>query len=95
MSQTVSKIAKLLADVETIAELNLVIDCVKQTRSDLKVAANRNARATMSAGDKVKITSRGETQFGTIIEIKRSKAIVNINGDRWNCPLSIMEVVQS
>ena len=93
MSQTVSKIAKLLADVETVAELNLVIECVKQTRSDIKVAANRNARATMSAGDKVKITSKGTVEFGTIIKVNRSKAIVNINGDRWNVPLSIMEVV--
>ena len=94
MSKTVSKIAKLLVDIETIAELNDVIDCVKQTQRHLKVANNRNARATMVVGDKVKITSRKRAdQFGTILEIKRSKAIVDIDGQRWNCPLTIMEVV--
>ena len=94
MSKTVSKIAKLLVDIETIAELNDVIDCVKQTQRHLKVANNRSARATMVVGDKVKITSRKRAdQFGTILEIKRSKAIVDIDGQRWNCPLTIMEVV--
>jgi|TARA_B100001094_G_C18071039_1_gene740020 transcription antitermination factor NusG len=95
MSKTVSKIAKLLVDIETIAELNDVIDCVKQTQRHLKVANNRNARATMVVGDKVKFTSdsRFADQFGTILEIKRSKAIVDIDGQRWNCPLIIMEVV--
>ena len=94
MSKTVNKIAKLLVDIETIAELNDVIDCVKQTQRHLKVANNRNARATMAVGDKVKITSRKRAdQFGTILEIKRSKAIVDIDGQRWNCPLTIMEVV--
>lgn len=95
MSNTVSKIAKLLVDIETMSELNDVIDCVKQTQRHLKTATNRNARATMVVGDKVKITSRkrGSQQFGTILEIKRSKAIVDINGERWNCPLTIMEVV--
>jgi hypothetical protein len=49
----------------------------------------------MVVGDKVKFTSdsRFADQFGTILEIKRSKAIVDIDGQRWNCPLIIMEVV--
>tara|TARA_Y200000002_G_scaffold379775_1_gene389792 strand:- start:38 stop:325 length:288 start_codon:yes stop_codon:yes gene_type:complete len=95
MSNTVNKIAKLLVDIKTVAEINEIIDHVKQAQRHVKVANNRNARATMSVGDKVKITSRkrGSQQFGTILEIKRSKAIVDINGERWNCPLTIMEVV--
>jgi transcription antitermination factor NusG len=94
MSNTVNKIAKLLVDIETVAEINQIIDHVKQAQRHVKVANNRNARATMSVGDKVKITSRKRAdQFGTILEIKRSKAIVDINGERWNCPLTIMEVV--
>lgn len=77
--------------ISSVEEMNEVIGLIKIKQKQLKsiqVAMNKNA---ISVGSKVKVTSRAGVEFGKVIEIKRTKAIVMIDGTRYNCPISIME----
>jgi hypothetical protein len=77
--------------ISSIEEMNEVIGLIKIKQKQLKsihVAMNKNA---ISVGSKVKVTSRAGVEYGKVLEIKRTKAIVMIDGMRYNCPISIME----
>ena len=77
--------------ISSIEEMNEVIGLIKIKQKQLKsiqVAMNKNA---ISVGSKVKVTSRAGVEYGKVLEIKRTKAIVMIDGTRYNCPISIME----
>lgn len=77
--------------ISSVEEMNEVIGLIKIKQKQLKsiqVAMNKNA---ISVGSKVKVTSRAGVEFGKVLEIKRTKAIVMIDGTRYNCPISIME----
>ena len=77
--------------ISSVEEMNEVIGLIKIKQKQLKsiqVAMNKNA---ISVGSKVKVTSRAGVEYGKVLEIKRTKAIVMIDGTRYNCPISIME----
>jgi len=51
-----------------------------------------SVKSSLAVGSKVKVTSRNGVEFGIVDQIKRTKAIVTIDGLKYNCPISILEV---
>ena len=62
--------------------------------NDRRNRAAREKRCMFQAGDKVSWNGRRGFQEGTIVRVKRKKAIVN-TGDfsNWDVPLSMLEAV--
>ena len=57
--------------------------------------ATSNARSSLRAGDKVYFEgNRSGKCYGTIVRVKRKKAIVQVPGSRnWDVPLSMLKKV--
>ena len=49
-------------------------------------------KAVFSTGQTVNISSKKGRLTGTIVKLNRTKAVVEIDGRQYNCPISIMEV---
>ena len=87
------KLIKLIDQIDNMQDMNNVIASLKIRRAFLKNKLAREARATFTIGDNVKITSRSKDLFGIITDIKRTNAHVDIDGQSYRVPLSIMEAV--
>ena len=85
-------IQNAISQIDNMADLNAVIKAVKQKQKQLKLQANRNARATFRVGDTVICNSKAGKEKAIIMDIRRSWATINIKGTRYNAPLSILEV---
>lgn len=85
------KVINQIRQIDNISDLNLVIDALKDQQKLLRSSLARQARSVFSVGDKVKVTSRAGIEFGVIEKVKVKKAIVSINGRRFDVPLTIME----
>ena len=62
----------------------------------IKAVRNRNAalkRHTLKTGQKVCWQGRLGEMKGTIVRVKRKKAICNVGGQTWDVPLSMLKVV--
>ena len=82
---------------ELILEINKVVD-----RSDLRILRNvindrikvigSMVKYDLNRGDIVEIDSprRELKEEGTIVKVNRTRAVVNINGMKWNVPFSLI-----
>ena len=50
------------------------------------------AKASFKEGDSVFVVQKTKKTFGTIIEIKQKKAVVQMRGKHYRVPLSMLEV---
>lgn len=85
-------IQNAISQIDNMADLNAVIKSVKLRQKQLKLQANRTARATFRVGDTVICSSKAGKEKAEILDIRRSWATILINGTRFNAPLSILEV---
>ena len=65
-------------NVKTLDELDDIIELVNLKQKQLRREASLNAKATLKAGSKVKISTRDDVVNGVIVEIRRTKAVVTI-----------------
>ena len=78
--------------ISSNAEMNEVIDLIKLKQKQLRDIIAWEARGTLTVGQKVKINgAKHGVQFGIIERIKQKKAIVIIDGRKWDCPLTIIQ----
>ena len=90
---------KLIADINTIVDKsdlrilrNVISDRIKVVSSMIKYQLKR--------GDIVLVQGRKPNEDacqaveGTIDRVNRTRAVVNINGELWNVPFSLMTKVQ-
>lgn len=73
-------------------EMNEVIGLIKIKQKQLRAMNNLNVKSSISVGSNVVVNSRSGSENGIVKKIKRTKAIVEIDGKLWNCPLSLLEV---
>ena len=80
--------------ISSNAEMNEVIDLIKLKQKQLRDMAAFEVKGKLNIGMKVKINGKNHgIQFGIIERIKQRKAIVIIDGRKWDCPLTIIEAV--
>jgi hypothetical protein len=85
------KVIKQIGQISNMADLNAVIQAVKIQQKTLRADLARQARATFSVGDAVKVASKTGLRPGVITKINRVRCDVTINGQSFSVPMSIME----
>ena len=81
-----------ITEIRTMSELNDVIKAIKAQRNAIIAQDIAIKKATLCVGQKVKVNgSKNFNKVGIIEKIKIKKAVVRIDGQLWNCPLSILE----
>ena len=83
---------KLINQIDQMEDLNVIIEVVRAKQKSLRASLIAAKKAAFVVGQTVNITSRKGSLTGTIVKINRTKAVVEINGDKFNCPISILEV---
>ena len=86
-----NKVIKQISQIDNMADLNAVIQAVKDQQSLLRNRAARQAKAMFSVGDSVSFNGRRGRMSGEILKIKVKKAIISIDGQRWDVPLTMLE----
>ena len=86
-----ASILKAIHSISSMEEMNDVIDLIRLKQKSLKTEASRSVKSTIMRGSKVTVSGRKANGIGTILDIKRTKAIVEINGERWNVPLTLIQ----
>ena len=93
----VTTLARISTELPTLTETQLrtlnrlVIDQLKSIR-DIEAAEKRRV---LRAGDKVSWDGRRGYTEGTIVRVKRKKAIVDVGyGRNWDVPLSMLTSVR-
>ena len=83
---------KLINQIDQMEDLNVIIEVVRAKQKSLRASLVAAKKAAFVVGQTVNITSRKGNLTGVIVKVNRTKAVVEINGDKFNCPISIMEV---
>ena len=86
------KAITLINQIDKMEDLIVIIEVVRAKQKSLRASLVAAKKAAFVVGQTVNITSRKGSLTGTIVKINRTKAVVEINGDKFNCPISIMEV---
>lgn len=78
-------------DQFTDEELRAINDAVIRQLKLNRSCKAAEARNTFKAGDRVKWTGRRGNQVGTIVRVKRKKAICDVGAGRnWDVPLGML-----
>lgn len=85
-------ILKAINEISSMDEMNEVIGLIKIKQKQLRAMNNLSVKSSISVGSNVVVNSRSGSENGIVKKIKRTKAIVEIDGKLWNCPLSLLEV---
>jgi len=93
MSKVKTNMLRAINDISSVDEMNQVIELISFKKEALRHEAQLRIKSSVRAGDKVRVRGSKENGIGEIVEVKRTKAIVLINSERWNVPLTLIEKV--
>ncbi len=80
--------------ISTTYEINRIIDVVKAQQKIVRVIESSKSKLSLRPGDLVTATGRGGSITGTIVRIKKTKAIVQLdNGTRYDVPLPLIKPI--
>lgn len=83
-----------ISEIRTMSELNDVFRAVKAQQQAIRAQDIAIKKATLCVGQKVIVNGQSNVnKVGIIEKIKIKNAVVNIDGQRWNCPLTILATV--
>lgn len=83
-----------ISEIRTMSELNDVFKAVKARQQVIRAQDIAIKKATLCVGQKVIVNGQSNVnKVGIIEKIKIKNAVVNIDGQRWNCPLTILATV--
>lgn len=85
-------IINAINNISSTDEMNEVIQLIKIKQKQLRSMKAMNVKSSISVGSNVIVNSRSGSEKGIVTKIKRTKAVVEIDGKLWNCPLSLLEV---
>lgn len=87
-----TKLLKEISNIRTMDEINQAIKAIKAQRNVVIAQDAAIKKATLCVGQPVRVNgSNNFNKVGIIEKINIKKAIVKIDGQLWNCPLSILE----
>ena len=85
-------IINAINNISSTDEMNEVIQLIKIKQKQLRSMKAMNVKSSISVGSNVIVNSRSGSEKGIVTKIKRTNAVVEIDGKLWNCPLSLLEV---
>ena len=78
--------------INSSEEMNEVIELIKIKQKQLRAIKAQGVKSSLFVGAQVKLNSKRGVEFGEVTKINRTKAVVRIDGQLWNCPLGMLEV---
>jgi len=87
----INTLLKNIEKIDNIQDLNAAIRAIKSKHKSLKWELANEARSSFSKGQSVKVNTSNGVEFGIIKKIQLVNATVEIDGDLFRCPLSILE----
>ena len=87
MNHRLQSILNNISQIDNMNDLIEINNALRDRGSMLKKMASRVAKAVYRKADKVKL-SNGKT--ATILDIKRTKAVMDIEGERYRVPLAMI-----
>ena len=89
-----ASIIKAINDITTTEELNEVARFINMKQKSLRTEVRAKVKASVKVGTRVNVNARDGVMEGRVLEMKRTKAIVeDLDGQRWNCPITILEAL--
>lgn len=88
---TNTKLLKEISNIRTMDEINQAIRAIKAQRNVVIAQDAAIKKATLCVGQQVRVNGSKVNEVGVIEKIKIKNAVVRIDGQLWNCPLSILE----
>ena len=86
------KIIGLIGDVESLSDMNLIIDAINKRNRQLRSMATRQAKRLYNIGDAILIRTPAGLEEATLLEIRRTKAVILCeDGLKYTCRLSQIE----
>jgi len=83
-----------ISEIRTMSELNDVWRAIKAQQQVIRAKETAIKKATLCVGQPVMVNgSKNFNKEGVIERIKIKNAVVRIDGQLWNCPLTILEAV--
>ena len=78
-----------------IREINLVHDItdlriLREVVSDRIKVIGSEIKYSLNKGQLVTVKTKNKTETGTIDKVNRTRAVVNINGQLWNVPFTLI-----
>ncbi len=88
-----SKLLKQIREIDTIADLNKAIDAINAQGKFLRSNMTSAARRALKPGMRVVMPSSKKLagRIGELIELRRTKATVSFEGERWTVPISMLK----
>ena len=85
-------ILNAINSINSTDEMNEVIELIKIKQKQLRAIKAQGVKSSLFVGVQVKLNSKRGVEFGEVTKINRTKAVVRIDGQLWNCPLGMLEV---
>ena len=85
-------ILKAINSINYNDEMNEVIELIKIKQKQIRAIEAQGVKSSLFVGAQVKLNSKKGVEFGEVTKINRTKAVVRIDGQLWNCPLGMLEV---
>ena len=80
------EILQTLMSIQDVEELKLIGRCVRDRIDEV----GGRIKYSLKPNDRVIITSRDKVEHGSIRKVNRTRAVVNINGNLYNVPFSMI-----
>ena len=85
------EVLQILMSIDDISELKLIRSAI----SDRIEEVSSRIKYELRIDDRVKVTSKGRVDYGNIIKINRTRAVVNLDGrGQYNVPFSLITKYQ-
>ena len=79
--------------IDTIEDMNIVIDLVSKRQKQLKKIANSKVRSTLTEGSRVVVRANGDLGTCTIKEMRRTKCDVETDDGRtFEVPFTMLDI---
>ena len=89
-----AELLKAINDISSLDELNEVIRLIAIKQKMLRAKKIAKAKRSISAGSKVKMKFSNGAKYGVVEAMKRTRAIVTIDGRKFDVPLSHLEAAK-
>ena len=86
-----NKVINQINQISNKADLQLVINALREKQNELNALAVITAKANFKVGDKVLCRSSAGVERAIIKEMKIKKAVIEIAGKLYNCRLDMLE----
>ena len=85
-SELIDRISDDIRRIKNINDLNVLASELKAQRKFLASKVGN----TLQRGDKVRISNGRSIEYGDVIKVNRTRAVVRIDDQQWNVPFSMI-----